>query len=225
MLWTGGKDSALALLEATRSGCDVRCLATFAPPNPDFLAHPLPVIEAQAEALQLPHYVLDVREPFEKGYEAALNALRDGFGVDGVVTGDIAEIDRKPNWIAERARAIGMQAWSPLWKARRDELLRRFIAAGFRAVISCVDTRWLGQDWAGRFLDRQAIEELEHVRRHNGLDLCGENGEYHTMVVDGPMFASSISIAVRTRRTAGSLAYIDVDELSLIPKASGLRTV
>lgn len=225
MLWTGGKDSSLALFEAIRNGYDVCCLATFAPPRPRFLAHPLNVIKAQARALRLPHHVLEVTEPFEDGYEQALMTLRRKSGAVGVVSGDIAEVDRKPNWIGERTRAIGMQAYAPLWQHDRDELLRRLIDAGFRTVVSCVDTRWLDQTWAGRFLDRETITELQFLRRRNGLDLCGENGEYHTLVVDGPMFARRIGIGTPTRRTAGPLAWIDIHEVSLTRKESRRCTV
>lgn len=220
MLWTGGKDSSLALMETTQLGYDVRCLATFAPPEPDFLAHPLTVIKAQAGALRLPHHVLEVVEPFAQGYEAALSELRNRTGIQGVVTGDIAEVDQKPNWITERTRAISMQAYAPLWEHDRDALLRRVIDAGFRTLISCVDTRWLDPSWAGRFLDHEAIADLQTLRRRTGLDPCGENGEYHTLVVDGPMFTSSIEIGSRTTRIAGPLAYIDAHEVSLIPKES-----
>lgn len=225
MLWTGGKDSSLALVEAVRSGYDVCCLATFAPPGAGFLAHPLSVIEAQAEALRLPHYVLEVREPFEQGYETALTELGHSTGVDGVVTGDIAEVDGQPNWISARTRVIGMRAHAPLWELDRAALLRRLIDAQFSTLVSCADTRWLDESWAGRFLDRKAIADLQAVRKRNGLDLCGENGEYHTLVVDAPMFASSIEIGSRTRRRVGWLAYIDVGEVSLITKTSRRRMV
>ena len=218
MLWTGGKDSSLALLDATRSGYDVCCLATFAPPNAEFLAHPLNVIRVQAEALQVSHFLLEVREPFEQGYERALADLRDRTGVTGVVTGDISEVDGQPNWITARTRAIGMRAHAPLWGHDRAGLLRRLTDAGFSTLISCVDTRWLDASWAGRTLDREAIADLEAIRRRNGMDLCGENGEYHTLVVDGPMFASRLEIGLRTRYRAGSLACVDAREVSLITK-------
>jgi uncharacterized protein (TIGR00290 family) len=113
-----------------------------------------------------------------------------------------------------------MHALAPLWGHDREALLRRLLDTGFRALISCVDTRWLDESWAGRVLDREAIADLQVLRRRDGLDLCGENGEYHTLVVDGPMFASSIEIDSRTRRVAGSLAFIDVHGVSLVPKES-----
>ncbi len=103
MLWTGGKDSAMALFEAERNGCAVRCLVTFAPPKPTFLAHPLAFIELQAQALELPHHLLSVNESFERAYEVGLSRLRDEMGCDCVVTGDIAEVHGHPNWIRERS--------------------------------------------------------------------------------------------------------------------------
>jgi uncharacterized protein (TIGR00290 family) len=111
-----------------------------------------------------------------------------------------------------------MQAYAPLWQHDREDLLHRVIDAGFRTMISCVDTRWLDRSWAGRLLDRETITELQLVRRRNGLDLCGENGEYHTLVLDGPMFARRIGIGLRASRTAGSLACIEVRDVSLIRK-------
>src|ERR1051326_5217249 len=82
VLWTGGKDSALAMHEAQLAGCSVRCLATFAPPEPAFLAHPLAIIKLQAQALGLPHFVWPVREPFHESYEAGLRWLKETIGVD-----------------------------------------------------------------------------------------------------------------------------------------------
>jgi uncharacterized protein (TIGR00290 family) len=218
MLWTGGKDSALALLDAMRNGYDVCCLATFAPPDAKFLAHPLNVIRVQAESLQMPHYLLEIREPFEQGYECALADLRDKTGVTGAVTGDISEVDGQPNWITARTRAIGMRAYAPLWEHDRAALLRELLDAGFTTLISCVDTRWLDASWAGRILDRETIADLQAIRKRNGLDLCGENGEYHTLVVDGPMFARRIEVGARTRCSLGSLAYVDARAVSLLPK-------
>ena len=156
MLWTGGKDSALALSEAKALGYTVRCLVTFAPPNPTFLAHPMAFIELQAQALGLPHRIVTVSKPLEYAYEAGLSQLRDETGIDGVITGDIAEVDGHPNWIRERSTAIGMRVSTPLWGRDRTTLLRRLRRAGFRIRISCVDTRRMSRDWvctAPGFLD------------------------------------------------------------------------
>ena len=221
MLWTGGKDSSMALYEAGRNNCRVRCLVTFAPPGARFLAHPLDFIELQAEALALPHHVLPISEPFAESYERALAEVRDRFGVDGVVTGDIAEVERMPNWIRERCRAVGMRVITPLWKRDRRALLEQLLSRGFRARISCVDVRWLPEDWVGRELDDAAVTELCALSRQTGMDPCGEAGEYHTLVVDGPQFARGIDIRSFSRRRTDSLAYMDIHELA--PATPGRR--
>src|SRR6185437_14025318 len=163
MLWTGGKDSSLALYEASRSGYHVRCLVTFAPPQPDFLAHPLAFMKLQAEALGLPHYVLPVREPFEEGYETHLRQMRSE-GIEVVVTGDIAEVGGSPNWIRERSRPVGMEVHTPLWGRDRENLLEQLLIHRFEVLFSCVKKRWLTESWVGRLLNEPAIADLRAVR-------------------------------------------------------------
>jgi uncharacterized protein (TIGR00290 family) len=216
LLWTGGKDSSMALYEADRHGCRVRCLVTFAPPEPEFLAHPLALIKLQAQALALPHHVLPIRAPFEKSYETSLRRLQEEMGVDCVVTGDIAEVDGHPNWIRERSRSTGLRVETPLWQRDRNALLRQLLDRGFRARVSCVKTRWLDETWVGRELNDTAIDELRIVREQTGLDLCGEEGEFHTCVIDGPRFTRGIDIRAYSRRTTESLAYMEIDEMALV---------
>ena len=215
MLWTGGKDCSLALYEAGRDGYDVRCLVTFAPLNPNFLAHPPDFIKMQAQALALPHYILSITEPFEKSYEAALGKLRDEMGICTVITGDIAEVNGSPNWIRERSRPVGMKVHTPLWGRDRLTLLRQQLANGFKVIFSCVNTRWLATDWFGRELDDAAIADLRSVRDRTGLDLCGEEGEYHTLVTDGPTFKRPIRIYSHSKRNKDLLAYMEIHELEL----------
>lgn len=219
ILWTGGKDSAMALHEAAEDGYRVRCLVTFAPPEPAFLAHPLGFIQLQARALALPHHVLPVSAPFDKGYEAGLRRLREEMGIDCVVTGDIAEVEGHPNWIRERSRPAEMSVHTPLWGRDRNVLLRQFLERGFKARFSCVKAPWLDATWIGRELDESAIAELRAIRERIGLDLCGEEGEYHTLVVDGPRFTRGIDIRSYTTGTSDSLAYMDIHELELTGRA------
>jgi diphthine-ammonia ligase len=218
MLWTGGKDSALALFEASRSGYDVRCLVTFAPPEPDFLAHPLAFMKLQAEELGLPHHVLLVREPFEEGYETHLRAMRNEIGIDAVVTGDIAEVNGAPNWIRERSRPVGMEVHTPLWGRDRQTLLEQLLNHRFAVRFSCVKKRWLAESWVGRTLDESAIAELRTVRERTGLDLCGEEGEYHTLVTDGPQFSQAIQVKAYSVRATDALAFMEIHQLTLTAK-------
>ena len=137
---------------------------TFAPPNPNFLAHPPAFIKLQAQALALPHHILSINEPFEQSYETALRKLRDEMGIETVITGDIAEVNGSPNWIRERSRPVGMKVHTPLWGRDRLTLLQQQLASGFKVIFSCVNTRWLTADWVGRELDDSAIADLRGVR-------------------------------------------------------------
>ena len=215
VLWTGGKDSALAMHEAQLAGCSVRCLATFAPPEPAFLAHPLAIMKLQAQALGLPHFVRPVREPFHESYEAGLRWLKETIGVDTVITGDIAEVAGHPNWIRQRARPVGMRVMTPLWGRERIELLQRLLAMRFKVVFSCIKTRWLTADWVGRELDGAAIDRLRLLREENGLDLCGEEGEYHTIVTNAPGFRRRLRLGAARVREREDLAYLETDGAEL----------
>lgn len=219
MLWTGGKDSSMALYEADQNGCCISCLVTFAPPQPDFLAHPMSFIKMQAQALALPHYILPISAPFEKSYEASLCRLRDEMGINCVVTGDIAEVDGNPNWIRERSRSVGMNVHTPLWGRDRNALLRQLLDRGFKARFSCVNRRWLNESWVGRELDDSAIAELCAICEQTDLDMCGEEGEYHTLVVDGPQFTRSIDIRSYSKCATDSLVYMNIHELEFVAPA------
>lgn len=210
----------MALLEAERQGYGVRCLATFAPSEPNFLAHPLSIIKLQAQALGLPHHILPVSAPFDKTYEAGLRWLQSHIGIDCVVTGDIAEIDGHPNWILERSRVVGIDAYRPLWGRDRNVLLQQLIDQGFKAYVSFVQTSELDEKWVGRALDSHAIHELNIISANNRLDLCGENGEYHTLVADGPFFTRQIAIPAYSVRTAGSVAYMEFQEMGVVSDAA-----
>lgn len=213
MLWSGGKDGALALYLARQAGYRVRALVTFAPPQADFLAHPLPLIQLQAQALGLPYRLEIVHAPFDAGYEAALVRLRDELGIATVITGDIDRVNGQPNWIGERSRAVGMQVHTPLWGRERADLLRQWLDLGFLGYFSCIDTQKLRPDWLGRTLNADAVAALQTIRQQNGLDLCGENGEYHSMVLGGPMFGHRIALPAWSPRQIGSLLGMRIDSI------------
>lgn len=219
VLWTGGKDSVLALHEARKQHCSIRCLMTFAPPGAEFLAHPIQLMQLQANALRLPHLLWPVQPPFAEAYEAGLRCLREVHGVDAVITGDIAEVDGEPNWIRERSGPAGLKVLTPLWGRDRLGLLEQLVSEGFHAVFSCVKDRWMTPDWAGRALDRQAIAGLRALREKNGLDLCGEQGEYHTLVLDAPGFQRRVQLEQHQVCREESLAYLKIERATLQAKS------
>ena len=221
MLWTGGKDSSLALYEAGTLGCDISCLVTFAPRQERFLAHPVAFMRLQAQALGLPHYVLNIEEPFDVGYEDAIFSLKERQGVDTLVTGDIAEaVGHDQNWIEERGANCGVEVVRPLWHRDRVELLNKLLLLRFRAVFSCVKHPWFTDEWLGSELSTNSVKRLSRISEKTGLDICGEHGEYHTLVLDGPRFEKNIRIGSYSKHRAGSIMYIALENPRLEDKAA-----
>lgn len=214
VLWTGGKDSALALYEAQQSGYDICLLVTFAPPGTRFRAHPIALMAQQAEAMGIAHRVITIEEPIRDNYIAALEQLAELDGIAVVVTGDISEVEGKPNWIRECCQGLALDVQTPLWHRDREELLDQLITVGFKTLFSCVKAPWFTPQWVGRELDRAAVQAMRELRATTGLDLSGEQGEYHTMVTDGPTFRRRIDVPAYGVSTSSGLAYLDFANLS-----------
>ena len=212
LLWSGGKDAMQALCHAREAGHQVVALVTFAPSAPRFLAHPLSQVRRQAAALALPHRLGTIEAPFDLGYERALAALKEEWQLDGVVTGDIDSVGGAPNWIRERCRPLGLTVHTPLWQQPREALLADMLARGIVSHLSCVDTRVLAPEWVGRRLDATTLAELQQLAATRGLDACGEQGEYHTMVTDGPGFAAPLTLGHWQVARQEHLAYLQEDE-------------
>jgi len=198
VLWTGGKDSALALHRSLASG--VTELVTFVPPDAHFQAHDLELMAWQARALGLPHRQVVVGFPYREGYERALRELL-ACGIERVVTGDIAPVDGQPNFIASCGERVGMSVAFPLWGVDRREHMQEIVALGFEVMLTFVREPWLDASWVGRNLDTGALAELAELQRSNGLDLAGENGEYHSMVLGGPGWRSRLVVTGHTLST------------------------
>jgi len=143
-------------------------------------------------------------DDYEARMRAALVRHRDA-GVTAVVCGDIFLEDVR-RYREERLFTVGLQGRFPLWGRDSRELARRFLTLGFRAVLCCIDTQVLGQDFAGRDYDEALLADLPP-----GADPCGENGEFHTFVHDGPGFARPVpfSLGERVLRD-GRFGYCDL---------------
>jgi len=217
--WTGGKDSALALYDAEMLGCRIDCLVTFASRQGRFLAHPLGFMVFQAQALGLPHYVIDVEEPFDRSYEDAISSLKKRRGIDALVTGDVGEVaDHDPNWIVDRSARCGIDVLRPLWRRGGLELLNRLLLLKFKVIFSCVRKPWFTDEWLGLELSPSSVKRLSEINKRTGLDLCGEQGEYHTLVLDGPQFRKSIQVGPYSKHVENSLAYVSLQNLRLREK-------
>ena len=208
-MWSGGKDSALALIRARARGLDVTRLVNFFDPATDrvrFHATRSDVIKAQAGAIGL-----DIRQlgvPWD-GYEVAFRAMLASLkteGFVGVVFGDIHLADVRA-WYEGRVRAAGLAHVEPIWGEPPDRLLAEFVASGSRAVLTCVDGKRLGTEWLGRVIDERFVAEIGAT----GIDAAGESGEYHSFTFAGPLFRAPLRWRAGARRDEGTFAQLDIE--------------
>lgn len=195
--WSGGKDSSLAL-QATLADPAVRVetlLTTVTAGYDRISMHGVrrDLLERQADSLGLTLTIATIptkasSDAYEAAQRAALAALRDR-GVRRVVCGDLYLQDIR-DYRERLFASVGMEGAYPVWGTDTRALAERFIAGGFRAVLVCVDPRQIDARFAGRELDHALLAELPP-----GADPCGENGEFHTFVYDGPIFRRPIPIA------------------------------
>ncbi len=192
LMTSGGKDSMLALDRARQEGLDVGILATIYEGSTGRIRfhgvrHEL--IAAQAAALGLEYVEASTSpDPFEPVFEQMLRDLKDR-GVEGVVFGNVHLQDVR-DWYEERVRAAGLDHVEPLWGGPGIEVAWGVVERGHRAIVVSVDLVRPAVPFLGREFDADLVTELGTME---GIDPCGERGEYHTFVFDGPDFSEPVS--------------------------------
>jgi uncharacterized protein (TIGR00290 family) len=198
MSWSGGKDSALALTEIKNSGrYEIAALLTTVTKDYDRISmHGVrrSLLEQQAESLGLRLEEVFItknasNEEYESSMRDVLSKYRES-GINAVVIGDIFLEDVR-KYREQKLSLLDMHGIFPIWAVETRELIARFIRAGFKAITTCVDIKVLGKEFVGRELDQAFLAELP-----DGVDPCGENGEYHSFVYDGPIFSRRIPITI-----------------------------
>ncbi len=191
--WSGGKDSCLAVARAVAAGTRVRTLLTMLDETGErSRSHGLPpaLLQAQAAAMGCDWRGRNATwKTYEQEFVAELRALRS-LGHTRAVFGDI-DLMAHREWEEKVCAAAGIEAVLPLWQAPRLALAEEFWDRGFRAVVVCTDDRYLRHEFCGREFDREYVRSLPA-----GVDACGENGEFHTFVYDGPTFARPVAFEV-----------------------------
>lgn len=193
--WSGGKDSALAFYELTKSkDYEVVSLLTTITADYDRISmHGVrrALLEQQARNLGVPICEISIsrncaNEEYESKMVKALSKFKEE-GISSVVFGDIFLEDLR-RYRELNLSKLGMKGIFPIWGRNTTELSRSLATLGFQAITTCVDTRKLDKKFAGRIIDAQFLAELPP-----GVDPCGENGEYHSFVFDMPNFKSRIA--------------------------------
>jgi uncharacterized protein (TIGR00290 family) len=212
MSWSSGKDSAFALDAARRDPeLDVVGLLVTMNADADRVAmHAVrrELVEAQADRLGLPLHIVEIpaacpNPVYEDRMAAAMATARE-HGVRRVVFGDLFLADVRA-YREQKLAGTGIAPVFPLWGRPTAALAGEMVAAGVRAVVTCVDPRQLSPDFAGRAFDASLLAALPP-----GADPCGERGEFHTFVTDGPGFSAPIGTVTRDRVERDGFVFCDV---------------
>lgn len=203
MNWSGGKDSSLCLYKVLKDGqLDVCYLLTSINKTYDRIAmHGVrsSLLVQQANSIGIPLQLLELpeqpdMEQYEKAMLEKVNELKSK-QIENSIFGDIFLEDLR-KYREEKLQAVGIKSTFPLWKTPTKDLMKEFIDVGFKAIIVCINGSLLDKSFCGRIIDQSFIDDLPP-----NVDVCGENGEYHSFVFDGPIFKTPVSF------TKGEIVY------------------
>lgn len=192
--WSGGKDSALCLYKIQQAEqYDVLCLLTsISEPYQRVSMHGVraDLLDLQAESIGLPLVKMTMPEmPSMETYEAMMKTTLKELKAKGAtasVFGDIFLEDLR-QYRENKLAELDLKGLFPLWKQPTNKLMREFIDLGFKTIVTCVNEKYLDKSFAGRIIDNDFLADLPA-----DVDPCGENGEFHTFVFDGPIFKKPI---------------------------------
>jgi len=190
--WSGGKDSCFACHLALAQGYKISHLVNFISQQyqrVSFHGTEKRLIQLQSQAIGIPVLQKETTpDGCEAEFKEAVLALLPE-GIKGMVFGDIY-LDEHREWVERVCAELGIEAVEPLWGESTESVLSGFIEAGFEAIVVGAKAQLIDQEWVGRGVD---IDFMNYLKSKD-IDLCGENGEYHTLVVNGPLFKRKIEI-------------------------------
>ncbi|MHB8155438.1 MAG: Dph6-related ATP pyrophosphatase [Candidatus Omnitrophota bacterium] len=192
--WSGGKDSCLACYKAIQQGYDVKLLLNFVSRESKrgcFHGIEGRLLKFQADLIGIPLAQKEVSpdmQKYEEEFKAAVTELR-GKDIGSMVFGDIYLLEHE-SWIERVCKELNINALEPLWDNSPENIIDEFLKAGFKAIIVSCKADVMGKEFLGRYIDQELVAEL----KKKDICPCGEKGEFHTLVVDGPIFKRPIKI-------------------------------
>lgn len=210
--WSGGKDCSFAAYLVTINGLKVCYLANMVTEDGQrSRTHGLPagVLQVQSQAIGIPLVQQRTADAtYEAEFKSMLRALK-AEGIKGGVFGDI-DFEEHREWIERVCQEVDITPHLPLWGQSQDKILRDFIDLGFEAIVVTTKADLLGEEWLGRKVDRDFIGDLEALKETKDITPCGEAGEYHTLVTDGPLFNQRIEVLKADRVLREGYWFLDI---------------
>ncbi len=211
--FSGGKDSTLAIYRAIQEGMiPQELLTTYNLDREMSWFHGIPkeILQAVADEINIPLSVMYTKgDEYTANFELKLKEAKEK-GASYCVFGDI-DLEGHRKWCTERCEAAGLTAYFPLWNESRKKIVYEFLDLGFKTFLNVIDSNKLSEDFAGKVLSRDLVDEIEAY----GADVCGENGEYHTFVFDGPLFAKPVSFVTSEKILVGNKIVIPINHPSI----------
>ena len=220
--WSGGKDCCLAAYQAKIQGIEIVYLLNMVTADKQrSCSHGIGAqwIYHQAEALDIP--LLQFPTTGDNYQSVFTNALKE-LKYDGVTTGIFGDIDFEPHreWIENMCKLAGITPVLPLWGGNQNQIVNNFIELGFKAKVIATRANLLGEEWLGRTVDIQFLQDLRDLNK--GITPCGEAGEFHTLVIDGPIFKKRLEIRDAAPQKRGEHWFWNIKKIELVEKVYGV---
>lgn len=205
-----GKDSTLSLYRMIKAGHNpVALLVTVDKKVLRSWFHGIPdkLLKDVSKSLDIPLVLVasNGKENYGETFVDALKKIKEEMGAEACVFGDI-DLMAHRTWCEDKCEKAGLEAIFPLWEEDREALTYEFIDSGFKTVIKNVKLSILGEEFLGEVLTKDVVERLKAA----GSDACGENGEYHTFVFDGPLFKERINFETGDNILTETHGFLDI---------------
>jgi len=222
VLFSGGKDSTMAVYKAIEEGYSVEYLVSMISENPESYMFHVPnihITELSSEAMGIP--LIKAKTPGEKEKElddlrAVLNDLKNR-GVDAIFAGALASQYQKSR-IDDLCSEIGLESKAPLWHWDPKEYMEELIEQGFEVILISVSAEGLDESWLGRKLDNKLLDEIIELNSKYGMHMAFEGGEAETLVLDCPIFKKRINIIESSNVWETDSGYLVISQAELVDK-------